>query len=215
VNYAVGTLTPTYNNVFEKWLSLVMAFQPPPKEIVVATENRAFPEKPQYTRVLFDTFNPHYINPTSYGGKLLRIGDGREAVRRYVCSKDHEWLLFIDSDIYAPPETPRLMFEAHQKTNVLCVQNLVRDSGAVYFGCILIHRDILRAVHFFSLAYADEGWISEDWVFFNILKWYNFFQPNRFPWVRDAVVPITHYHGPNDIRQPLPINTGRPKVTTQ
>jgi len=211
-NYVVGTLARERTPIFDQFLEHVRALEPPPVEIIVASENQWAPD-PWLTMVSFKPHIPQYVPIGSYGEKLLRIGEGREAVRSYVCDRGYDWLLFIDSDVLVPPCTYRVMDDVARRANVGCVQNLVRGSGAVYFGCILVHRDILRMVRFYSLAWGADTWISEDWIFFNILKWHNFFSPGRFKWVRQAVVPITHYHGPQDVRGPLPTDLSRLNIS--
>jgi len=212
MSYVVGTLAWTRTPVFDEWLRHILALDPRPIEILVATETLWQPD-PWLKILPFTPKIPEYVPFGSYGNKLLRIGEGREAVRSYVCDQGYDWLLFVDSDVFVPPETYRTMDDVARRANVGCVQNLVRGSGAVYFGCILIHRDILKTVRFFSLAWGPEQWISEDWIFFNILKWHNYFHPGWFKWVRQAVVPITHYHGPQDVRGPLPIDLARLNIS--
>jgi hypothetical protein len=213
MSYAIGTLAAQRTKIFDRWLEHVKAQIQAPAEVIVASEH-PFPEDPAYTMVPFNPHIPPYLEPGSYGEKLIRIGEGREAVRSYVCDKGYTWLLFVDSDVYIPPDTFPVMNEVARRADVGLVQNLIRGSGDVYFGCVLIHRDILRRVHFFSLAYSGSDWLSEDWIFFSELGFWNFWQPGRFKWVRQAVVPLIHDHGPGDQREPLPIDLSRLQILT-
>jgi len=211
VTCAVGTTCCTSwmrgTKIFDMWLDAVQRLDPAPCEVVVASDHD-FPEDPRYTLVRFKPWLPYYVPEHSYGRKLLKIGEGREAVRRHFLEKGYEWLLFLDSDVIAPPETFKVMHGLAERHKVQIVQNLAEQRtggiGAVWFGCVLIHRDVLRNVVFYSIAASGDSWLSEDWIFFNILKWHNWWTPGRYPWIRAPVVPVKHYVSETEHRPVLP-----------
>lgn len=213
MTYAVGAPCPKRTRIFDMWLDAVEHLDPRPDEIVVSSEEGGhsyaggpFPEDPRYTLVRFKHWVPPYVPERSYGGSLLRIGQGREAVRRYVCERGYDWLLFIDSDVVVPPNTFKVLHGLAKKHRVPIVQNLAEQKhggvGAVWFGCVLLNRAILRMVHFFSLARSGNRWLSEDWIFFAIVGWYNWWRrktpDQQIRWLRGPMVPVKHYYYTKD-----------------
>jgi len=206
VNYAVGSLAPFKHEVFDLWLDAVKRLRPAPLEILVASEGpfqegpqAHGPQNPDYTLIRFEPWIPGYLKALGggYGEKLLRIGEGREAVRRVFLERPYEWLFFVDSDVEVPPHALEVLMAKHQQTGYKVIQNLIPERngviGQVYFGTILIHRDILRLITFFSIAVAPDQWISEDWIFFNILKWHEYLGHTSIPFFRGQLFKARHY----------------------
>jgi len=154
---------------FDAWLENVLSFTPPPSEIVICIDEDMDFTPPDNVTLLY--------SPTIdyYHGHLERICSGREVLRRYFLSQEHENALWIDSDITLPPETPTILSEVLHEENVYVVVNKYQGRGDSKWcgsGVMFMQKNACRLSRFWvSYIWTEDGeekHLSEDFIFFAI-----------------------------------------------
>jgi len=149
-----------------EFLDSAWSMLPPPEEIWICVDLDQNLDTSSWKARIF--YSPAIEENSS---ELFRISMAREILRQKFVWSKYDWAFWLDSDIFCPKETPRILFEIAEKEKVLMVSNRYpgRSSGKWSgSGCMLTSKIACTASRFW-VGHMGEKHISEDYIFLSII----------------------------------------------